>query len=219
MISSNLLKKIFASLSTLTVLLSHQYSHAQDATVTFTSSISTNTCSVSINAADGSGTATVAMNGTSLAAGASGVAQYTKLTIPKAFTVGLKGSGVAGQAVTGDCAYAGKLNVYFGTAATNTAVSIGGTRAIQKPTSDTIGVGIELESVNAGTVTPIKDFSVPTYSGATLVSSQHGLASVSATGSGAAFNFQATAVKHFVTTTPITSGSVSIAIPVYVSYN
>ena len=221
MISLSQLKKISVSATALSALLSFHSSHAQaaDATVTFTSTISALTCTVSINsAASGSSTATVAIGNTSLVVGGSGVTQYTKITTPTAFTVGFKGSGGLNlAAVTDVCAYTGKLNVYFSTGASNTVTLIGSTRAIQRPTGDTIGVGIEIESVNGSTITPIKDFAtIPTYTGATGISSQHSLASVT---SASLLNFQATAVKYFVTANAITAGSVSIAIPLTISYN
>ena len=213
MISLNQLKKTRSSVAALSTLIALQslYAQSADAQVTFTSTISALTCTISINNASGQSTATVAIGNTSLASGAINVPQYTKLTTPTAFTVGFKGSGGIGlAAVTETCAYTGKLNVAFGKGAANTEVAFGGTRALQRPTTDTIGVGIEIESVNGSTITPIKDFTkIPTYTGgSSLISSQHGLASVNA---GTLLNFQATAVKYFATNTAITAGNVSVA--------
>ncbi len=208
MISLNQLKKTRSSVAAFSILIAIQslYAQSADAQVTFTSTISALTCTISINNASGSSSATLAIGNTSLASGGNGVAQFTKLTTPTAFTFGFKGSGGSGlAAVTDTCAYTGKLNVAFGKGASNTETPIGTTRALQRPTTDTIGVGIEIESVNGSTITPIKDFtSIPTYTGGSLVSSQHGLASVNA---GTLLNFQATAVKHFALATPITAGT------------
>ena len=117
MISLNQLKKTRSSVAALSTLIALQslYAQSADAQVTFTSTISALTCTISINNASGQSTATVAIGNTSLASGAINVPQYTKLTTPTAFTVGFKGSGGIGlAAVTETCAYTGKLNVAFG---------------------------------------------------------------------------------------------------------
>jgi len=208
MISLNQLKKTRSSVAALSTLIALQsiYAQSADAQVTFTSTISSVTCIISINNASGQSTATVAIGNTSVASGAINVPQFTRITTPTAFTVGFKGPGGLGLVLVPDtCGYGGKLNVAFGKGSSNTETTIGGTRALQRPTVDTIGVGIEIESVNGSTITPIKDFTtIPTYTGASLVSSQHGLASVSA---GTLLNFQATAVKHFATNAAITAGT------------
>ena len=217
MISLKQLKKTRSSIAVFSILIAIQslYAQSADAQVTFTSTISASTCTLSINNGSGASTATLPIGNTSLASGASGIAQYTRLTAPTAFTVGFKGSG--GTAVTETCGYTGKLNVAFGRGSGNTETAIGTTRALQRTTGDTVGVGIEIESVNGSTFTPIKDFNTtPTYTGATLISSQHSLASVSA---GTVLNFQAFAVKHFITGTGITAGNVSVAIPLTIVYN
>ena len=220
MISLKQLKKTRSSIAAFSILIAIQslYAQSADAQVTFTSTISALTCTISINSANGSGAATVPIGNTSLASGGNGVAQFTRLTAPTAFTVGFKGSGGAGLvAVSDNCGYTGKLNVAFGKGSSNTETAIGSTRALQRPTTDSIGVGIEIESVNGSTFTPIKDFTAtPTYTGASLISSQHGLASVNA---GTVLNFQAFAVKYFATGVPITSGNVSVAIPLTIAYN
>jgi type 1 fimbria pilin len=223
MISLSQLKKMRSTIAALSTLIALQslYAQSADAQVTFTSTISALTCTISINSANGAATANLAIGNTSVASGGNGVAQFTRLTAPTAFTVSFKGSGGIGLvAVTDPCGYPGKLNVAFGKGASNTEVSIGGgTRALQRLTTDTIGVGIEIESVNGSTITPIKDYTTPpTYSASsTRDSSQHGLPSVSA--STGVLNFQAYVVKYFATTTPITSGSVSVAIPLNIAYN
>ena len=138
MISLNQLKKTRSSVAALSTLIALQslYAQSADAQVTFTSTISALTCTISINNASGQSTATVAIGNTSLASGAINVPQYTKLTTPTAFTVGFKGSGGIGlAAVTETCAYTGKLNVAFGKGAANTEVAFGGTRALQRPTT------------------------------------------------------------------------------------
>jgi hypothetical protein len=221
MISLNQLKKTRSSVAAFSTLIALQslYAQSADAQVTFTSTISALTCTISINNASGSSSATVAIGNTSVASGAINVPQFTRITTPTAFTVGFKGPGGSGLVpVTDTCGYGGKLNVAFGKGTSNTETTIGTTRALQRPTTDTIGVGIEIESVNGSTITPIKDFtSTPTYTGgSSLISSQHGLASVSA---GTLLNFQAIAVKYFATTAAITAGNVSVAIPLTIVYN
>ena len=154
MISLNQLKKTRSSVAALSTLIALQslYAQSADAQVTFTSTISSVTCTISINNASGQSTATVAIGNTSVASGAINVPQFTRITTPTAFTVGFKGSGGAGLiAVTDTCGYGGKLNVAFGKGSSNTETTICGTRALQRPTVDTIGVGIEIESVNGST--------------------------------------------------------------------
>ena len=68
MISLNQLKKTRSSVAALSTLIALQILYAQsaDAQVTFTSTISALTCTISINNASGSSTATVAIGNTSL---------------------------------------------------------------------------------------------------------------------------------------------------------
>jgi len=80
MISLNQLKKTRSSVAALSTLIALQslYAQSADAQVTFTSTISALTCTISINNASGQSTATVAIGNTSLASGAINVPQANR---------------------------------------------------------------------------------------------------------------------------------------------
>ncbi len=221
MISLNQLKKMrstFAALSTL-IALQSIYAQSAEAQVSFTSTVVSTTCALSFDGAAGATAATVAMPSistrtTNAASGAAGAA----LATAKRFTVGF----TSGVGSTTACTHPGSINIYFSKDADSTLIT-SGTRTFVKATTDTTtGVAIEIESLNAGgsVVRAISDYStVPTYTSG--VSSQTGLTSITAaqlaSPSTSTLAFQVTPVKG-ASGTAVAAGSVSIKVPVNISY-
>ena len=199
-------KLLSCSFFSIFFLLHNSHAQTADSSVTFGSIIAASTCTLMINGGPGSSTATVALTAP-LSAGFTYSEVGTALGTAQTVSIGFNSTGPLNRT---QCAYLGDLNFSFG-AGSNTVVAIGTTRAILKPPSDTLGVGIEL---SAGI--PIKDYSTPTYNPVTKVSSQTGLGP-GRSGS-ALMYFSVIPVKTFAAGTPIRGGSFSIDVPITLAY-
>lgn len=220
MISLTQLKKIFAVLAAFSTLLSIHSSYAQAADVTFSSTVSSSTCYLSIvgsgATAGGFTTNTITMPAisTSNTNALSGAAIGSALAAPTRFTLGFVTSTVGSST---NCAYGGLLNVAFKANSASSTVALVSPRVgLKTTTSDGTNAAIEIESTTAlGVVTKaINDYATtPTYTAGK--SSQHDLVSVV---TGTVLNFQVTPVKAIAPGTAVGAGSLGVKVDLTVNY-
>jgi len=196
---------------------------AADAVLNVTGTVTGSTCVVRIDGGNGivtAGSATTAFPSFQASTGAIGVAQFTALSAPKKFTVGLAGAagGVTACATAGSTSFQTMFTASAGqlTAGTPQAYLVN-TAAGNALT----GVAIKLEALNAAGTTVVQQVStIPTstagitFSGATNTSNQTGL---DAALYSAVQSFQLTPVKLLATGTAIAAGAITAS--VNINYN
>lgn len=206
-----------AYLAMATLATSHLvHAQAADAVLSVGGSVVATTCFVRIDGAAGlaagASSATLTLPPVNATAGAAGIATGTLLGTPKQFTVGL--ASAAGG--TTDCAISGTTSFQTVFSGTGTQITtIGGKSYLANTATGnaTTGVAIELASLNADGTYKQAVTSIPTtptngitYSGATNISSQTGLA---ASAYNSTQKFQLSLIKALAPASAIAAGTVT----------